>query len=258
MVMLNDLDRFHLVMDVIDRVPGPRASAGQPAAGDGRRTAAAPARGRASTARTPGDLAAGSGRTERVGDVLVVNAGSTSLKLHLVEDDESATGRRRSRRSTPATSMRSAIGSCTAVRAFVEPVLVDADGAPGDRRPRAARARCTTRPALAALDDAGDASRRAPRRRLRHRVPRAPCRPRRASTPCRGAWRDEWGVRRYGFHGLSVAWCVGARRRSCSAGQGGSPPGRVPPRRRLLGDGGRRRTLRATRRWASRRSRASR
>ena len=27
MVMLNDLDRFHLVMDVIDRVPGPRASA---------------------------------------------------------------------------------------------------------------------------------------------------------------------------------------------------------------------------------------
>ena len=28
MVMLNDLDRFHLVMDVIDRVPGLRAKAG--------------------------------------------------------------------------------------------------------------------------------------------------------------------------------------------------------------------------------------
>ena len=28
MVMLNDLDRFHLVMDVIDRVPGLAASAG--------------------------------------------------------------------------------------------------------------------------------------------------------------------------------------------------------------------------------------
>jgi xylulose-5-phosphate/fructose-6-phosphate phosphoketolase len=27
MVMLNDMDRFHLVMDVIDRVPGPRAAA---------------------------------------------------------------------------------------------------------------------------------------------------------------------------------------------------------------------------------------
>ena len=29
MVMLNDLDRFHLVMDVIDRVPGLAARAGQ-------------------------------------------------------------------------------------------------------------------------------------------------------------------------------------------------------------------------------------
>jgi xylulose-5-phosphate/fructose-6-phosphate phosphoketolase len=28
MVMLNDLDRFHLVMDVIDRVPGLRVRAG--------------------------------------------------------------------------------------------------------------------------------------------------------------------------------------------------------------------------------------
>ena len=28
MVMLNDLDRFHLVMDVIDRVPGLATSAG--------------------------------------------------------------------------------------------------------------------------------------------------------------------------------------------------------------------------------------
>jgi len=29
MVMLNDLDRFHLVMDVIDRVPGLAASGGR-------------------------------------------------------------------------------------------------------------------------------------------------------------------------------------------------------------------------------------
>jgi xylulose-5-phosphate/fructose-6-phosphate phosphoketolase len=29
MVMLNDLDRFHLVMDVIDRVPGLASSAGR-------------------------------------------------------------------------------------------------------------------------------------------------------------------------------------------------------------------------------------
>jgi acetate kinase len=33
--------------------------------------------------------------------------------------------------------------------------------------------------------------------------------------PSRPRWRDEWGVRRYGFHGLSVAWAaeqVAARR----------------------------------------------
>ena len=37
MVMLNDLDRFHLVMDVIDRVPGLGTARGAPAPGDGRR-----------------------------------------------------------------------------------------------------------------------------------------------------------------------------------------------------------------------------
>ena len=42
MVMLNDLDRFHLVIDVIDRVPGLAARAGAPAPADDRH----PARGR--------------------------------------------------------------------------------------------------------------------------------------------------------------------------------------------------------------------
>ena len=40
MVMLNDLDRFHLVMDVIDRVPALGERARAPAPGDGRRAAA--------------------------------------------------------------------------------------------------------------------------------------------------------------------------------------------------------------------------
>ena len=36
MVMLNDLDRFHLVIDVLDRVPGPRSPDCDPAPADGR------------------------------------------------------------------------------------------------------------------------------------------------------------------------------------------------------------------------------
>ena len=52
MVMLNDLDRFHLVMDVIDRVPGLAERAAAAAPGHDRRTPAPPrlhARGAATT-----------------------------------------------------------------------------------------------------------------------------------------------------------------------------------------------------------------
>ena len=73
MVMLNDLDRFHLVLDVIDRVPGLAAKRAHLRAGAGRPPAAGAGvdararRGRPRRARL--DLA-----------VLTVNAGSTSLK----------------------------------------------------------------------------------------------------------------------------------------------------------------------------------
>ena len=60
MVMLNDLDRFHLVIDVIDRVPG-LAARRAPAPTDGGHAAALPAATRASTARTPRTSPNGSG-----------------------------------------------------------------------------------------------------------------------------------------------------------------------------------------------------
>ena len=56
MVMLNDLDRFHLVIDVIDRVPGLGRDGRGAAAGDGRRADAAPGlhpRARRGHARRP-------------------------------------------------------------------------------------------------------------------------------------------------------------------------------------------------------------
>ena len=65
MVMLNDLDRFHLVIDVDRPRPGPRRARRAPAPGDGRARVCAPAPTRASTARTIPRSATGPGRTER-------------------------------------------------------------------------------------------------------------------------------------------------------------------------------------------------
>ena len=132
-------------------------------------------------------------------DVLVVNAGSTSLKLHLVRGDESlavddfvAAG---------AVGHRVVHGG----RRFVGPVLVDAEVeraieelstlAPLHNRPaleqiRRAREALPDVPHVAVFDTA-----------FHRTMPTA------ASTyaiPER--WREEWDVHRYGFHGISVQW----------------------------------------------------
>jgi acetate kinase len=132
-------------------------------------------------------------------DVLVVNAGSTSLKLHLVRGDESlalddfvAAG---------AVGHRVVHGG----RRFVGPVLVDAEVeraieelstlAPLHNRPaleqiRRAREALPDVPHVAVFDTA-----------FHRTMPSA------ASTyaiPER--WREEWDVHRYGFHGISVQW----------------------------------------------------
>ncbi|HKI91079.1 MAG TPA: hypothetical protein VJ986_02155 [Gaiellaceae bacterium] len=131
-------------------------------------------------------------------DVLVVNAGSTSLKLHLVRrgDSEPVDG------FVPADAVghRVVHGGDLA-----EPRLVDNDLeevverlsvlAPLHNRPaleamRRARAALPDVPHVAVFDTAF------------HRTMPEP-----ASTyavPER--WRTDWGVRRYGFHGISVQW----------------------------------------------------
>ena len=86
MVMLNDLDRFHLVMDVIDRVPGLASRAGHVRSDmeqERLRCRGLDARARRGPPVDPRlDLELGL-------TTLVVNAGSTSLKLHLVAGDGS-------------------------------------------------------------------------------------------------------------------------------------------------------------------------
>jgi acetate kinase len=136
--------------------------------------------------------------------ILVVNAGSTSLKLHLVDDDES-----RRIDSLAEAGEVAAVGHRVVHGGsrFTAPVVVDADVeqaieelraiAPLHNEPaleglRAARAALPGTPQIAAFDTAFHAT--------------IPLAARTYAVPER--WRDEWGIRRYGFHGLSVEWAA--------------------------------------------------
>jgi acetate kinase len=132
--------------------------------------------------------------------VLVVNAGSTSLKLHLVEGDE----------SSPVETFV----ECDAVghrvvhggSRFVEPVVIDADVKEAIRE-LTPLAPLHNAPALRAIEDARHAlpdvphvavfdtafHRTMPEEATRYAVPER--------------W-FEWGIQRYGFHGLSVEWAA--------------------------------------------------
>ncbi|HEY3578106.1 MAG TPA: hypothetical protein VGK68_08975 [Gaiellaceae bacterium] len=132
-------------------------------------------------------------------DVLVVNAGSTSLKLHLVHGNES--------RLVDDFVEADAVGHRVVHGGsrFVGPTVVDDDVETAIQE-LAVLAPLHNRRALEEI------------RRAREAVPSVPhvavfdtafhrTMPPAASTyavPQR--WRDEWGVYRYGFHGISVQW----------------------------------------------------
>ena len=115
MVMLNDLDRFHLVIDVIDRVPGLAAEGGAPAAGDGRPAAGGAGVDARARRRRPGDPGLDLAALNRI---LVVNAGSTSLKLSIVDESGALDGRcsTSSSTSTPWGIESSTSAACSSRR----------------------------------------------------------------------------------------------------------------------------------------------
>jgi acetate kinase len=132
--------------------------------------------------------------------VLVVNAGSTSLKLHLVEGAES---------SPVETFVECDTVGHRVVHGgprFAGPVVID-DGVKAAIRDLTPLAPLHNAPALAAIEDAQRAlpnvphvavfdtafHRTMPEEAMRYAVPQQ--------------WFD-WGVRRYGFHGLSVEWAA--------------------------------------------------
>ncbi len=141
-----------------------------------------------------------------MGVVLVVNAGSASLKLSAVAPDGSA---------EPVESLAAVPRKVDAVAhrvvhggtRFREPVLIDDDvehalgrlvelaplhNAPAAERIGEARRALPDVPHVAVFDTAFHAT--LPDEASTYAVPRR--------------WREEWSIRRYGFHGLSVQWAA--------------------------------------------------
>jgi acetate kinase len=131
--------------------------------------------------------------------VLTVNAGSTSLKLHLVEggtavevhgfEQADAVGHRivhGGRRFTAPVELDDAVQEAIREAAAIAPL----HNAPALEALRAARAALPDVPHVAVFDTAFHTT--IPAEAATYAVPQR--------------WRDEWGIRRYGFHGLSVQW----------------------------------------------------
>jgi acetate kinase len=141
-----------------------------------------------------------------VSSILVVNAGSTSLKLSAVAEDES---------SAPVQSLDQAPGDVAAVShrvvhggtRFREPALLDDDVAEALDEV-AELAPLHNRPALAAIADARRALPDVPHVAVFDTAFHAtlPAEAFTYAVPRR--WREDWDIRRYGFHGLSVAWAA--------------------------------------------------
>ncbi len=137
-------------------------------------------------------------------NVLVVNAGSTSMKLHLVSEDGSA---------ERLDSLGDGVGRVDAVAhrvvhggpALRQPVLIDRQV-----RGRIFRAEplapLHTAPALRAIEDAEHVLPDVPHVAVFDTGFHATIPPAAATYGLPRRWREEWGVHRYGFHGLSVQW----------------------------------------------------
>jgi acetate kinase len=141
-----------------------------------------------------------------VGSVLVVNAGSTSLKLHLVADDETTTkvdSFALDPERVDAVAHRVVHGGAR----FRDPVKIDA-AVRGEIEELESIAPLHNAPAIAGIDDAVRAYPDVPHIAVFDTAFHATMLDEAAVYAIPRRWREEWGVRRYGFHGLSVAWCA--------------------------------------------------
>ncbi len=134
--------------------------------------------------------------------VLTVNAGSTSLKLHLVEGDHAT--QVEGYENASAVGHRVVQGGAR----FVRPTVID-DSVIAGIEELGPLAPLHNAAALKAIGDAREAlpdvphvavfdtafHRTIPKHAATYAIPRR--------------WREDWGIRRYGFHGLAVEWVAG-------------------------------------------------
>jgi acetate kinase len=138
--------------------------------------------------------------------VLVVNAGSTSLKLSAVAIDGSA---------EPVGSLDTAPAGVAAVAhrvvhggtSFRDPVRID-DRVAEEVAALTALAPLHNGPAVAAIADARRALPDVPHVAVFDTAFHATLPEEAAVYAVPRRWRDEWGIRRFGFHGLSVEWAA--------------------------------------------------
>jgi acetate kinase len=136
--------------------------------------------------------------------VVVVNAGSTSLKLSAVDED--GVGR-------TLASLGDAPDDVVAVGhrvvhggpAFRAPVLLD-DGTLAELRALVDLAPLHNAPALAAIDEARRALPGLPQVAVFDTEFHSTMPPEASMYAVPERWRTQWHVRRYGFHGLAVQW----------------------------------------------------
>jgi acetate kinase len=142
-----------------------------------------------------------------MGPILIVNAGSTSLKLSLVSEEESARSidsfDEIEAEALAAVAHRVVHGGAR----FRDPIVIDA-AVEAEIKALESLAPLHNAPAVAGIDRARwlfpdvphvgvfDTSfhRTVPGAASEYAIPRT--------------WREEWDIRRYGFHGLSVEWCA--------------------------------------------------
>jgi acetate kinase len=140
-----------------------------------------------------------------VSSILVVNAGSTSLKLSLVAEGETATKVGALEDVEPSEVAAVAHRVVHGGSRFREPAVID-DEVRDEIFALRSLAPLHNAPALAGIATAVRALPDVPHVAVFDTAFHATIPDEAAFYAVPVRWREEWGVRRYGFHGLSVAW----------------------------------------------------